>query len=97
MPQFVRPDPMPPDPGLLEILSTQNKQSTATQSTNPDATTSYLSYHLHPGASTASVLYANWLGNEHKNTHLFGLQGKCNFQRLCILTCKYCVPINLVL
>lgn len=76
MPQFVRPDPMPPDPGLLEILSSQNKASTS-DANNSDTATSYLSYHLHPGASTtASVIYANWLGNEHKNSHIFGLQGK---------------------
>lgn len=74
MPQFVRPDPLPPDPGLLDILSSQTKPATS-QGSNSDAA-AYLSYHLHPGASSASVLYANWLGNEHKTSHIFGLQGK---------------------
>lgn len=78
MPQFVKADhQMPPDPGLLDILSSQNKTSASDNANNCEsAATSYLSYHLHPGTSTtASVIYANWLGNEHKNNHIFGLQG----------------------
>jgi hypothetical protein len=72
--QYGRPDPAPPDPGLLEFLS--NSKSSSSQNTSSDS--SYLPYHLHPGTSS-SFIYTNWLSStgEHKNSsHIFGLQGK---------------------
>lgn len=74
LPQFVRPDPMPPDPGLLDMLSSSKipvGEGGASESSSP-----YLPYHLHPAASSTSLLYSNWLGTDHKNaSHMFGLQG----------------------
>ncbi|KAH0808656.1 homeobox protein vab-15-like [Tenebrio molitor] len=70
--QYGRPDPAPPDPGLLEFLS--NSKSSSSQNTSSDS--SYLPYHLHPGTSS-SFIYTNWLSStgEHKNSsHIFGLQ-----------------------
>lgn len=71
--QYGRPDPAPPDPSLLEFLS--NSKVSASQ--NSDS--SYLPYHLHPGTSSSSFMYTNWLNatGDHKNSsHIFGLQGK---------------------
>ncbi|KAJ8965952.1 hypothetical protein NQ314_003827 [Rhamnusium bicolor] len=70
--QYGRPDPLPPDPGLLEYLPGP-KMSPNHSPSDP----SYVPYHLQQGSTPSSLLYANWLGSspENKNSsHIFGLQ-----------------------
>lgn len=72
--QYGRPDPAPPDPGLLEFIS--NSKVSNSQNSSDSA---YFPYHLHPGTSSSSFIYTNWLNTagDHKNSsHIFGLQGK---------------------
>ncbi|EEZ98636.2 homeobox protein ceh-30 [Tribolium castaneum] len=70
--QYGRPDPTPPDPGLLEFLANSKSSSQ-----NSSSETSYIPYHLHPGTSSSSFIYTNWLnatGDHKSSSHIFGLQ-----------------------
>lgn len=73
MPQYSRPDQVPPDPGVLDFLT--GPKLAHGQNNSAD----YPPYHLHTAANSASLLYSTWLGSapDHKNaSHIFGLQGK---------------------
>lgn len=71
IPEFNRPDPAPPDSTLIDII-TGCKLS---PNQSADSATSFHPY-IHPGTSSSSILYTNWLANEQKrSSHIFGLQG----------------------
>lgn len=77
LPQYGRPDPLPPDPGVLDFLSATKLSH---GQSNSSETSGYSPYHLHAG--TNSLLYSSWLGAaaDHKNaSHIFGLQGRKRF------------------
>lgn len=76
LPQYGRPDPLPPDPGVLDFLSASKLSH---GQSNSSEASGYSPYHLHAGTNSASLLYSSWLGAaaDHKNaSHIFGLQGK---------------------
>lgn len=75
MPQYSRTDTVPPDRGVLDFLG--GPKLSPGQSGSSE-TSPYLPYALHPGASSASLLYSTWLGTgaDKNASHLFGLQGK---------------------
>lgn len=75
LPQYGRPDSLPPDPGVLDFLSASKLSH---GQSNSSEASGYSPYHLHAGTNSASLLYSSWLGAaaDHKNaSHIFGLQG----------------------
>lgn len=74
LPQFSRPNPLPPDPGLINLLGNSKNLNVENGSSEQP------SYIPFGGGASTSLMYSNWLASDQKNVgHLFGLQGTLKF------------------